>query len=331
MRLVPLAFLRLGLLATALALSGGASSAGAVELITNGTFDDGTAGWTVGPASSLAFEKYVDVNESSLSGSARFANLAHPAGVPTIVSLRQCLTTVQAGLGYVFGATVRFDPLETTLGSANLQAGYFGSTDCSGNALLGIDSDGPVDATDDRGAWWPLLVGAQAGGFVAPAGTKSVRVSIEVQMSQGYALTIDADDVFAAPAGTPFCGGLPATIVGSTKADLLFGTDDGDVIVGRGGADQIDGKGGNDRICGGAGADTIYGGAGDDFLSGGGDDDHLYGAADDDRVRGGRGNDVLLGGTGADRLKGSGGIDSCDGGGDADPATRDCETSSNVP
>lgn len=102
-------------------------------------------------------------------------------------------------------------------------------------------------------------------------------------------------------AGTPRCGGRPATIVGTAGADSLTGTKQADVIVGRGGDDLISGLGGDDRICGGPGSDRLLGGAGDDALYGG-----------TDKVGDGPGGsflvgDVLAGGAGDDVL--NGGVD----------------------
>lgn len=100
-------------------------------------------------------------------------------------------------------------------------------------------------------------------------------------------------------AGTPQCGGRPATIVGTSGADSLTGTARADVIVGLGGDDLIDGLGGDDRICGGPGSDRLVGGGGDDALYGGADKlgdgpggSFLVG----DLLLGGPGDDVLDGG-----------------------------------
>lgn len=73
----------------------------------------------------------------------------------------------------------------------------------------------------------------------------------------------------APAAGAPTCGGLAATIVGTTKDDELVGTTGPDVIAGLGGQDRIDGAAGNDVICGDAGADLLLGGDGDDRIYGG--------------------------------------------------------------
>jgi len=90
---------------------------------------------------------------------------------------------------------------------------------------------------------------------------------------------------------TAFCGRLPATIVGTDKAETLTGTPGQDVIVGRGGNDVIKGLGGDDIICGGEGADTLRGNGGNDTLRG---------EAGPDKLIGGTGTDTLVGGPGTD-------------------------------
>jgi Ca2+-binding RTX toxin-like protein len=104
-----------------------------------------------------------------------------------------------------------------------------------------------------------------------------------------------------ASAAVPRCFGKKATIVGTTKADLIKGTARADVIVGLGGSDLVKGLGGGDRICGGNGSDKLVGGdrgdalvgeAGNDTLSGGGGDDGLFGGAGNDTFNGGIGFDL---------------------------------------
>src|SRR5712692_7987809 len=70
--------------------------------------------------------------------------------------------------------------------------------------------------------------------------------------------------IHAAP-GTPTCGGLAATIVGTPGNDVLVGTSGPDVIVGGSGDDQISGLEGDDVICGDQGNDVIQGYQGNDI------------------------------------------------------------------
>ena len=123
-----------------------------------------------------------------------------------------------------------------------------------------------------------------------------------------------------------FCFGKRATIVGTSKADMIEGTPGRDVIVGLGGRDHVRGGAGNDLIClgkGGTGSDpdVAYGQRGSDRISGGGGIDSLLGAKGADRLYGGPEDDTLWGGCsigarktpcgfdGNDVLRGNGGLD----------------------
>lgn len=88
-----------------------------------------------------------------------------------------------------------------------------------------------------------------------------------------------AAPVTAAP---PTCGGKVATIVGTSRGEIIEGTARADVIVAKGGNDIVRGGGGNDIICGGGGDDRLFGGGGRDKLHGGAGDDRLDGAAGTD-------------------------------------------------
>jgi hypothetical protein len=104
----------------------------------------------------------------------------------------------------------------------------------------------------------------------------------------------------AAPAAAarPTCGGKVATIVGTSRGEIIVGTAGDDVIVAKGGDDIVYGRGGNDIICGGGGADRLYGQGGHDRLFGGAGRDKLYGGAGDDRLHGGTGIDTCYQGPG---------------------------------
>ncbi len=128
--------------------------------------------------------------------------------------------------------------------------------------------------------------------------------------------------------GLSTCGGLVATMQGTSGAETITGTTGADVIDGLGGADVINGLGGNDIICGGdgfdtidggAGADEIYGDSGADVIDGGAGNDTLSGIAGNDTLNGEEGADDLSGGTGADTLYGGNGVDDLSGGDGADP------------
>ncbi len=100
------------------------------------------------------------------------------------------------------------------------------------------------------------------------------------------------------------CGGVPATLVGTSGDDLLTGTADVDVIVGLEGDDRVEGLGGDDVLCGGQGTDTLLGGSGTDLLLGGLGAGVLSGGAGDDRLVG-----VLMAGAEEQSVAGGQGSD----------------------
>lgn len=132
-----------------------------------------------------------------------------------------------------------------------------------------------------------------------------------------------AAPVVPAQAGEPSCNGRPATIVGTSSRDVLWGTPDADVIVALGGNDLVFARGGDDVVCGGDGNDRIYGDAGADTLDGGDGRDVLVGGRDADELHGGPGHDTLRGGSGDDTGDGGPGNDYMTGGAGADVLNGD--------
>ncbi|MGZ8635323.1 MAG: calcium-binding protein, partial [Solirubrobacteraceae bacterium] len=76
------------------------------------------------------------------------------------------------------------------------------------------------------------------------------------------------------------------TVIATTLADTLTGSDLGQDLFGHGGNDTIDGGGGADFLNGGTGDDTVSGGAGDDAVEG---------SAGGDLLDGGPGRDLFAG------------------------------------
>lgn len=106
------------------------------------------------------------------------------------------------------------------------------------------------------------------------------------------------------------CGGLRATVTGSSKSDFLAGTPGADVISTGPGHDQVYGRGGNDVICAGRGDDLVVGGPGDDLLLGERGVDDMFGEDGNDRLKTGDGpTNTASGGPGDDRLTGGEGLD----------------------
>jgi uncharacterized repeat protein (TIGR01451 family) len=134
----------------------------------------------------------------------------------------------------------------------------------------------------------------------------------------------DTEQTMISEPGPASCNGQTATVVGTTGADTLTGSDQRDVIAALSGDDRIIGLEGRDIICGGRGADVIRAGGGGDFVKGGGDADRIRGADGDDTLAGNGGDDNLGGGPGNDALKGGPGTDRCAGGPGRD-IRRGCE------
>jgi uncharacterized repeat protein (TIGR01451 family) len=120
------------------------------------------------------------------------------------------------------------------------------------------------------------------------------------------------------------CRGVPATIVGTSGADMLLGTGGPDVIAGLGGGDTVVGRAGRDLICSGGGNDRVVAGPAADRVFGAGGADRLLGRGGPDLLAGNPGRDLLEGNGGFDRMRGGGGFDRCRGGGGFDIA-RSCE------
>jgi hypothetical protein len=315
----------------AAALSFFALPASGQEMLVNGKLDTTAAGWQQvnGAVAEWGLDPTRDATGSSLSGSLEIVHVWPELWVSAWI--RQCLDGIQPGEGYFLGGSLRFREGESSHGFAKVLAHFYSEPGCKGSYLGGAGSNDLRPQIDGRGIWLRVQGGTPTSGFAAPPGVKSVSFSVFVLRTQGEELTVNADDLYFAPVGTPTCDKLPATIIGTTGPDVLPGTAASDVIVGLGGADQIDGKAGNDRICGGPGMDTLQGGFGDDRLFGNGGGDFLYGLGDDDYLNGGAGADHIYGGPGSDVLKGGAGNDSCDGSLDFDTSPSGCETKTSIP
>ena len=100
----------------------------------------------------------------------------------------------------------------------------------------------------------------------------------------------------------PTCNGIPATIVGTEKSEVIHGTKGNDVIVALGGHDNVFGGKGDDLICAGDGADKVEGQNGNDVVFGGNGPDKLIGGLGNDELYGEAGKDALVGGPGNNLL-----------------------------
>lgn len=96
---------------------------------------------------------------------------------------------------------------------------------------------------------------------------------------------------------------------GTSRRDILRGTNGNDLIFGYEGNDIINGSNGNDCLVGGLGNDRIDGSNGDDVLLGNEGNDYLDGGNGDDLIIAGGGNDLIDGSNGNDRIFGDSGND----------------------
>ena len=208
-----------------------------------------------------------------------------------------------------------------------------------------------------------------SGGALSAQGTSSIAITatndaprLAALIDRSYAddghtlFSIDLDDAFTDPDGTPLAsialsavgGSLPEWLsydpdshvlsgiapVGSTASwrftavgsDAAGSSASGDFVLqlanqdrsGSAAADTLEGASGNDRLDGLAGDDWLQGLAGDDTLLGGEGLDTLDGGDGNDSLDAGGSDDSLLGGAGDDTLLGGDGKDTLDGGDGAD-------------
>lgn len=113
-------------------------------------------------------------------------------------------------------------------------------------------------------------------------------------------------------------GHRPGCIIGTPRADQLYGGDSDETLLGKGGDDFLAGGDGDDWLQGDRGADILWGDRGDDQLHGNQQADLLYGGEGNDQLHGGLGDDILDGGPGDDLLLGGAGRNTLTGGPGAD-------------
>lgn len=83
-------------------------------------------------------------------------------------------------------------------------------------------------------------------------------------------------------------------VVGSGKADTIWGNDGDNRLYGGAGDDVLFAGGGNDQLFGGAGNDQLHAGSGTDQLFGDAGDDILYGGSGESELYGGEGDDLYV-------------------------------------
>jgi len=191
----------------------------------------------------------------------------------------------------------------------------YGST--CGGATLKVQRDRLADSGADPSRFHLSLTLRKGAVMTFVQRSKRLRAGVAFYLMVGMLLVIPSSAATAAP---QLCGGMPATIIGTSGDDLLKGTESDDVIIGLAGDDRLVGLGGNDTICGKDGDDILVGGPGDDVLLGGdGSDWAAFGDAPAVEV------DLSLGtatGWGSDELRS---IENLAGSGHADTLSGDNE------
>jgi Ca2+-binding RTX toxin-like protein len=181
-----------------------------------------------------------------------------------------------------------------------------------GSNIVGVDPQlGPLADNGGTTATHALRPGSPAIDKGSATGTDQRGLPRPVDFLgalNGTATGANAADIGAFEFQPPACKGRPATIVG--EGGVTEGTTKADVIVGSDARDVIRARSGNDLVCAGKGSDKVIGGAGKDTLRGEAGKDTLRGGKGRDRLIGGKGRDRLFGGAGRDKLRGGPGRDS---------------------
>ena len=139
-------------------------------------------------------------------------------------------------------------------------------------------------------------------------GTAVALLAVPVLVSAVAVSPAGAAGADGGPSGARRCAGFVPTIIGTSKADDLKGTDGRDVVLALDGDDTIDTGKGRDIVCAGDGFDLVKTGPGRDLVRGGRGDDNVVAGRGDDVVRGEAGIDSLFGGRGDDVLRGGAGF-----------------------
>ncbi len=266
------------------------------ELISNGSFEDGTHS-ADGVGGLTDWSNTSGSPDSADDGAA--AESWNPANGAT------------DGTGYITmwaSSTGPNESMQQTL-AAPLEAGTTYSL--SVNAI----------SADTIGGTWFTPSDIPVEFEILDAATGTVLGSITVQGTSyepytfEFTPTADVSTIIIRP-NTAGSGSNPSVIIDelSLTEVLPAALTNDDSIDSGDGADLVFGETGDDTISSGAGDDTVSGGAGSDRISSGSGADYIDGGTEDDLLSGNDGDDTILGGDGADILEGEDGADSIVGG-----------------
>lgn len=298
-------------------LSGGAGddyivgdglSATSTELLTNGGFSSGGAGWTYNDPTGNGGVQFdigsvsFNTGDETVYGDSIQQSFSTTAGGSYQTSIT--LEEFQAGVG---NHTFQIDILDdtgtvvatetVTIQDGTTQTFTFEFSATSTSSTIVITNTTSTNSTTTDGL------------------VREVSV-VEMAESSGGNDTIYGD----AGADTLIAGAGDDLVYGGTENDIISGGTGHDTLYGEAGDDSVSGGDGNDSIVTDSGNDVAYGGEGSDTIDdmpGGGDgtgSDTFYGEAGDDFLYGGNDGDLLDGGTGNDFLMGEDGSDTLVGG-----------------
>jgi hypothetical protein len=180
----------LGLAAASLA-----ATAGAQNLLTNGTFNVNISGWTqeVQGTGGAVFVP-VDADGSPSSGSMEITNISSGAGLNILFT--QCHSAT-AGTSYDYGGKVLAAP-PPPAGKFYVLLNFYANSNCSGSGISAAGGSDRLDFTA-TGSWQGLT----RTGLVAPAGTLSASITLgNFKTGAGGSTISDFDDIFLAVTGT---------------------------------------------------------------------------------------------------------------------------------
>jgi len=261
--------------------------------VANGTFSNGSTGWTVtNPGGTFVYDNSMAFNASDQAAGG---------------SIQQTVAT-QVGQDYVLS----LDAFENGFGTGNhtlrvevVDANGFVISSQTVTVLNGTTQALSIPFT----ATTPNVTLR----FSNPSSTATVSTDLKIDniAVTPVAASDPGNDTITGDAGNDviFAGAGDDQVSGGIGNDRIFGGDGNDSLNGDDGDDVIEGGAGNDTLSGGAGNDFSYGGLGADSILGGGGNDTLTGDAGADTIDGGDGNDQIQGGQGDDSIAGGAGDD----------------------
>jgi len=248
----------------------------------------------------------IDFNTPEITGKV-FVDLENNSATQGGVTINYTISNVENIIGTDFIDTIYGDAGDNLLQgglSRDTLLGNDGADTLEGQDGNDLLRGGTGDDTINGGIGNDTLVG-DAGNdlFIGGIGTDLVDYRLFGNGTQGINIDMRTGGTDNFNNTDTFTGDVE-NLYGTTRDDIVIGTDDANYIYGYEGDDSIDGGLGNDRLVGAQGDDSIFGNDGDDSIEGVTGADTLDGGIGNDTIRGGDDNDLLIGGEGDDSLFG---------------------------